>query len=293
MLVNVARVVRQGAVALTDDGFPVRDIDLVAAAAREAERHGIPICPHCEETRLAGRKEALVPQPYSSEAEYIHRYIMRVVKEIHCPFHFLHVSLAESIQWIAQAKEKGWPVTAEATPHHLTLTCQEAEEIGANAKVNPPLRTAEDVKALRQALQDNIIEVIATDHAPHTPQEKMAANPPPGIIGMETSLGVILTHLVQPGILSLYSVIEKMSLNPARILKLRGGRLSPGSPADITIIDPDREWWVEADKFESKGRNCPFNGWKLKGRAVMTIVGGRVVMSEGEIFEPLVETPEW
>jgi dihydroorotase len=157
--------------------------------------------------------------------------------------------------------------------------------------VNPPLRTAEDVAAIKQALKANIIDVIATDHAPHAPYEKIGANPPPGIIGLETALGLVLTHLVQPGILSLSSAIEKMTLNPARILGLKGGELSPGMPADITIIDPQEEWVVDVKEFESKGRNCPFDGWKLKGRAVMTIVGGKLVMSEGRVFDPPAEDP--
>ena len=279
-LVNVAKVVGQGAVALTDDGSPLADVDLMAAAAKEAKRFGIPICPHCEGRHLEDRKED------NSEAEYIHKYIMQVVKETACPFHFLHVSLAESVSWIAQAKEEGLPVTAEATPHHFTLTKQDGEEIGPNAKVNPPLRTAADVEAIKKALKANIIDVIATDHAPHAPYEKMGANPPSGIIGLETALGVVLTHLVQPGILSLYSAIEKMTVNPARILKLNGGELNVGMPADITIIDPHKEWVVDVNESESKGRNCPFEGWKLKGRAVMTIVGGKVVMAQGRIFDP-------
>jgi dihydroorotase len=284
-LVDVEKVVGQGAVALSDDGFPVADIDLMAAAAREAKRFGIPICPHCGERRWEGSKED------NSEAEYISKYIRQVVKETACPFHFLHVSLAESLTWIAQAKEGGLPVTAEATPHHFTLTREDGEEIGPNAEVNPPLRSAEDVAAIKQALKANIIDVIATDHAPHAPYEKIGANPPPGIIGLETALGLVLTHLVQPGILSLSSAIEKMTLNPARILGLKGGELSPGMPADITIIDPQEEWVVDVKEFESKGRNCPFDGWKLKGRAVMTIVGGKLVMSEGRVFDPPAEDP--
>ncbi len=290
-LVNIEKVVSQGAVAITDDGFPVADINVMSQAAKEAKRCGIPICPHCEESRLRGRKESLgVRRHYNAEAEYIYRDI-HVVKETQCAFHFLHVSLAKSIASIARAKREGLPVTAEATPHHFTLTKQDFQEIGPNAKVNPPLRTAKDVAAVRKALQDNIIDAIASDHAPHAPYEKMGDKPPFGIVGLETTLGIVLTYLVQPGILPLPSAIEKMTLNPAKILNIRRGVLGIGVPADITIIDLNKEWVVDVNEFESKGRNCPFDDWKLKGKAVMTIVGGKIAMSEGKVFEPPTPDP--
>jgi dihydroorotase len=293
-LVNVKRVVDQGAVAITDDGFPVKDIDLIIEAAREAKKYGIPMCPHCEESRIRNREEAFVHEYYSSEAEYIHKYIIHGVKDSLCSCHFPHVSLKESIIRISHAKGDGLPVTGEATPHHFTLTHQDAERIGPNAKVNPPLRTVEDVEAIKQALKDNILDVIATDHAPHTPEEKMSDNPPFGIIGLETALGIVLTYLVEPGILSLYSAIEKMTVNPTRILNIKGGDLRVGMPADITIIDPNKAWVVDVNEFESKGRNCPFDGWRLKGQAVMTIVNGKVVMAEGKIFDPPAQDPyQW
>ncbi|MDI6814883.1 MAG: dihydroorotase [Dehalococcoidales bacterium] len=289
-VINVRKVVSEGAVALTDDGFPVKEIDVMDKAAREARKYGIPICPHCEETRLRGRREAKVRARYNSEAAYIDRDI-HVVKDTGCSFHFSHVSLAKSVNYIAHAKKEGLPVTAEATPHHFTLTKNDAREIGPNARVNPPLRTAKDVEAIKKALQDNIIDVIATDHAPHAPYEKMSDNPPFGVIGLETALGIVLTYLVHPGILSLSSAIEKLTVNPAKILNLKKGKLSVGMAADITIIDPNKDWVVDVNEFASKGRNCPFDGWKLKGKAVMTIVGGKVVMNEGEIYDPPLEDP--
>ncbi len=257
-------------------------------AAWEAQKYGIPICPHCEESRLRGRKEALVRRYYHSEAAYIERDI-NIARKTRCPFHFLHVSLAKSITHIRRAKEEGLPVTAEATPHHLTLTEQDAKNIGSNAKVNPPLRTTKDVEAVKKALKEDIIDVIASDHAPHTSEEKLSNKPPSGVIGLETTLGIVLTHLVHTRVLSLRSAVEKMTANPAKILNLKRGALSIGMPADITIIDLNREWVVDIEEFESKGRNCPFDGWKLKGRAVMTIVGGKVTMSEGKIFDPSAE----
>jgi len=297
-IVNVKWGVEQGAIALTDDGFPVASIDIMGKAAKEAKKYGIPICPHCEETRLKGRKEpsilwrkeALAYRHYNSEAEYIERDI-HIVRDTGCQFHFPHVSLAKSIARIAQAKKEGLPVTAEASPHHFTLTAQDAKEIGPNAVVNPPLRTIKDVESIKEALRNGTIDVIATDHAPHAPYEKASKKPPFGIIGVETSLGIVLTHLVQPGILSLSSAIEKMTANPAKILNLRRGELGVGMPADVTIIDLDKEWTVNVDEFESKGRNCPFDGWKLKGKAVMTIVGGKIAMSEGKISDPPTEDP--
>lgn len=289
-IINVGRVVSQGAVALTDDGFPVRDIEVMEKAAREARKYRIPICPHCEETRLRGRREAKVRARYHSEAAYIARDI-HVVKDTYCSLHFSHVSLAKSVDYIAQAKKEGLPVTAEATPHHFTLTADDAKKIGPNAKVNPPLRKAKDVAAIKKALRDNIIDVIATDHAPHAPYEKISHNPPFGVIGLETALGIVLTYLVHPGILPLSSAIAKLTVNPAKILKLKRGGLSVGMPADITIIDLNKEWVVDVNEFASKGRNCPFAGWKLKGKAVMTIVGGKVVMNEGKICETPLADP--
>ncbi len=289
-VINVGKVVSQGALALTDDGFPVSEIDVMDKAAREARRYGIPICPHCEETRLRGRRDAQVRARYKSEAVYIDRDI-HLSKETGCAFHFPHVSLAKSVDFIEQARKEGLPITAEATPHHFLLTEDDAKRIGPNAKVNPPLRTATDVEAIKKALQRGIIDVIATDHAPHAPYEKMSNKPPFGIIGLETALGLVLTYLVHSGLLSLSSAIEKMTANPAKVLNLKRGKLSVGMPADITIIDLNKEWVVDVNDFESKGRNCPFDGWRLKGQAVMTIVNGKIVMSEGKIYAPPLEDP--
>ena len=289
-VVDIGKVVNQGAVALTDDGFPVVDIEVMGRAAREARKYGIPICPHSEETRLWGRRQAKVRAYHQSEAAYIKRDV-HLVRDTNCSFHFAHVSLAKSVSYIALAKKEGLPVTAEATPHHFTLTRDDFRRIGPNAFVNPPLRTAEDVEAIKQALRDNVIEVIATDHAPHAPYEKMGRKPPLGVIGLETTLGIVLTHLVHSRVLSLSSAIEKMTANPARVLNLKRGELRIGMAADITVIDLNKEWVVDVEKFESKGRNCPFEGSKLKGKAVMTIVGGKIVMKAGEIIDPPTEDP--
>jgi dihydroorotase len=290
-IVNVWKVIQEGAVALTDDGFPVSDINIMSAAAGKAVQYGIPLCPHCEESRLWGRRDAINLERrmnYHQETDYIRRDI-HVAKDTGCSIHFPHVSLATSVQEIRKAKSEGVPVTAEATPHHFTLTWEEGEKIGENAIVNPPLRSAKDVEAIKVGLRDGTIDVIATDHAPHAWYEKKGRKPPFGIIGLETTLGIVLTHLVDPGVLSLVSAIRKMTANPARILNLKRGDLGIGMPADITIIDLNKEWVVDVKEFESKGRNCPFDGWKLKGKAVMTIVGGKVVMNQGKIIDPPTE----
>ncbi len=293
-LVNVKGVVRAGAVAITDDGFPVFDIELMKKAALEARKLHIPICPHSEETRMTGPREAYAFERQMSEARLIRKYISHVVEETGCSFHFPHVSLAESVQWIEDAKTRGLPVTAEATPHHFSLTSEEGRMIGPNAKVNPPLREKADVDAIRCALARDVIDVIASDHAPHTDAEKAGEDPPFGIIGLETTLGMVLTHLVKPRVVTLSAAIRKMTVNPASILGISAGRLSPGARADVTIIDQHKKWTVDPNEFESKGRNCPFAGHELEGMAVATIVGGTIAMYEGRVFDsPLKYPHEW
>lgn len=291
-IVNVKKVISQGAVGLTDDGFPVRSIDIMIAAAKEAARYGIPLCPHCEESRLWRRRDAIDRRrsPYTQEADYIKRDI-HVARDTGCSIHFPHVSLAESVQSIREAKENDLPITAEATPHHFTLTSEDGKRIGANALVNPPLRSMKDVEAVRNGLKYGTIDVIATDHAPHARYEKEGKKPPFGIVGLETTLGIVLTYLVHSGLLSLADAILKMTANPAKVLNIKKGELRIGMSADLTIIDLNKEWVVDVEEFESKGRNCPFDGWKLKGKAVMTIVGGKVVMNEGKIIDPPTEDP--
>jgi dihydroorotase len=191
---------------------------------------------------------------------------------------------------IAEAKKRGVKVTAEATPHHLLLTERMAREIGPNAKVNPPLRSEEDVAAVKEGLASGVIDIITSDHAPHSPEEKNRdwEKAPFGIIGLETTLGLVLTFLVRPGILTLSQAIEKMTIMPARIfgLDVLGiGSIKPGAKADLTLIDLDTKWKVDSNRFYSKGRNCPFNGWELYGKAILTIVAGRIVAKDGKITQ--------
>ena len=223
---------------------------------------------------------------YTSEDGFIKRDV-ELAEKAGARIHISHVSLARSVRIIAAARRRGVKVTAEATPHHFLLTADAEEEIGPNAKVNPPLRSEEDVAAVRQGLADGTIDIIASDHAPHSAEEKSRPwdDAPFGIIGLETTWGLVLTYLVRPGVLTLMQAIDKMTTTPARIFGLNAtgvGSLAPGTTADLTMIDPDKTWKVDTREFYSKGRNCPFAGWELRGRASATFVAGRIVYSTAD-----------
>ncbi|MDA8211007.1 MAG: dihydroorotase, partial [Clostridia bacterium] len=203
-----------------------------------------------------------------------------------CPVHIAHVSTAGSVRIIREAKARGVQVTAEAAPHHFTLTHEAVQGYNTNTKVNPPLRTAEDVEAVKEGLKDGAIDVIATDHAPHAPEEKDVeyAYAPFGMVGLETAVPLVFRELVAPGVLSLNDAIAKLTVNPARILGLNQetpglnkGRLAQGADADITVIDPEATEVLKAKNMAGKSKNTPFLGWELKGLPVVTIVGGQVV----------------
>jgi dihydroorotase len=284
-VVKVDGVKLAGAVALSDDGEPVLDAAVMARALDEARRHEMVITPHCEESP-ASREVAPAPVPYTREPELVSRDVVLVARH-GGRVHFSHISMGESARFIGEAKRNGHAITAEATPHHLALSRDDASPDDTSFKMNPPLRSREDVEAVRRALAHGVIDSIATDHAPHAPEEKALPydEAPFGVIGLETALGVVITELVDKGAISLGQAIERMSTNPARILGLRGGTLAPGGPADIVAFDPERSWVVEPKLFHSKGRNCPFAGRTLRGRAVFTVVGGSVVLREGEVQE--------
>lgn len=278
-----------GAVALSDDGNPVMDSQLMRRALEYAKGFGLPVISHCEDRNLAGggvmnegeiaTRMGLAGIPNAAESVMVIRDIT-LCELTQSPLHIAHVSTAESVRAIRDAKNGGVLVTAETAPHYFTLTDEAVEDYNTNAKMNPPLRSRRDREAICEGLADGTIDVIATDHAPHAPIEKeiefdLAAN---GIIGLETSLPLSL-KLVDDGLLALTDLIAKMSNNPARILGLESG-LQVGYSADITIIDPERQYRVEADSFQSLGRNTPFEGWDVKGRAVLTMVGGNVVFHD-------------
>ncbi|OGP56329.1 MAG: hypothetical protein A2Y65_10350 [Deltaproteobacteria bacterium RBG_13_52_11] len=281
-------------VAATDDGNPVVKDQVMERAFARARGYEFLLTPHCEEspaTIQAFKKEnSLIPLPdaivrYKREPHYVARDLM-LAEKANWRVHICHVSMAESLDLIRRARSRWVPVTCEATPHHLTLTEKDAIGCGPDAKANPPLRKKEDVEALREGLRDGTVDVIASDHAPHTPAEKAQGwkEAPMGVIGLETTVGVVLTALVHPGIITLAEAIERMSSNPAKILGIPGGSLAMGKPADITVIDLDKKWVVDPDTFASKGRNTPFKGWRLRGKVYATIVKGEVVMREGEIL---------
>jgi len=275
-----------GAVAVSDDGRPVESGRLMRRAMEYASGFGLPVISHCEELSLAGdgvmnegayaTKMGLPGIPNTAESVMVLRDI--ALSELTgCPLHIAHVSTKESVAAIREAKKRGVPVTAETAPHYFTLTEEAVGQYDTHAKMNPPLRSAEDLEAIVEGLVDGTIDVIATDHAPHAPVEKEVEfdQAPNGIIGLETSVGLTL-RLVQKGVLTFGQMVEKMSVNPARILGLTRG-ISEGLSADLTLIDPVQEWTVDAGSFRSLSRNTPFIGWTLPGRAVLTMVGGRIV----------------
>ena len=302
-LTDIAKLKEAGAKAISDDGNPVPGSRLMLNALTKAERCGILVSPHCEESasyregilkkrgRL-GQSSALPRMPYSTHGapytseEGLIRRDIESAERADARIHISHVSLAKSVEIIAEAKKRGVRVTAEATPHHLLLTERMAKEIGPNAKANPPMRSEEDMLAVRQGLAEGTIDVIASDHAPHSPDEKKRPwdQAPFGIIGLETTLGLVLTFLVRPGILTLSQAIGKMTAVPAKIFELDGvgiGSFKPGIPADLTLIDLNKKWKVDSHRFYSKGRNCPFDGWELQGKAILTMVAGQIVAKDG------------
>jgi len=287
-LAEIGELREAGCVAISDDGKPVMNAGLMRRALEYASMFDLPVVAHCEDLNLSGRgviHEGAVSAglglpgiPWASEAVMVARDLL-LAELTGARLHIAHVSLAQSVRMIREAKARGVKVTCEVTPHHLALTDEAVQDFDPNTKMTPPLRPLADVTALYEGLRDGTIDAIATDHAPHAAHEKEQEFDlaPFGVVGLETALGVILTTLVKPGILSLKEALEKLTVTPARIMGLPKGTLRVGADADITIFDPGREWMVDVSRFESKGRNSPFHGWVLKGQVVATIVGGRIV----------------
>lgn len=289
-LAEIGDMYEAGIVAVSDDGQPVMNSYLFRRALEYATGIGLPVISHCEDLNLRGQgvmNEGYMSTilglrgiPKAAEVIMVQRDII-LAELTGAPLHIAHVSTAESVQAIREAKKRGIKVTAETAPHYFSLTEEAVRTFDTNTKMNPPLRTAADVAAIIAGLQDGTLDVIATDHAPQSPVEKdvefdYAAN---GIIGLETALPLTL-RLVHEGHLSLMQALEKLTYGPARILNLPAGKLEVGAPADLTLIDLNREFTVDVNKFKSKSRNSPFQGWKLRGKAVMTIVCGKIVYSE-------------
>lgn len=298
-LAEFGEMVAAGAVAVSDDGKPVVSAQLMRTALEYARSFGIPVIDHCEEPTLAhggAMNEGIVSArlglkgiPSEAEEIMVIRDIL-LARRTNGHVHLAHMSTIGSVELIRWGKERGINVTAEVCPHHISLTEERVVGYDTNAKMNPPLRTARDVEALRDAVKDGTIDMIATDHAPHHYDEKERefADAPNGIIGLETALAVSVTNLVESGHIDFRTLVEKMSCAPAKLFGLPGGTLSKGSVADVTVFDPKQEWTVDPSQFLTKGRNTPYTGMTLKGRAVCTIVGGNVVhrLNKNETARP-------
>jgi dihydroorotase len=295
-LTEMAAMKEAGAVAFSDDGEPIQDSGFLRKVLAYSKVCDAVVILHCEDKSLTAggvMNEGLTAlrlglrgMPRAAEVTAIHRAI-ELAKQTGAKVHIAHVSVKEAVDLIRQAKEGGVQVTAEVTPHHLTLTEEAVDDYDTNAKMNPPLRTAEDVAALREALAEGVIDCIATDHAPHAVEEKETTfdDAPFGIVGLETAVGVLWTELVHKANFPVVRLIEAMSTKPCQILGLDVGTLREGNRADVTVIDPETVWTVDASKFRSKSRNTPYNGWTLRGKVVLTICSGRIVFQEDEKSE--------
>jgi dihydroorotase len=290
LLAEYAELKEAGAVAVSDDGIAVMNSQLMRRALEYAQVFNLPVISHAEDRDLAGdgvMHEGVVStrlglREIPSAAEDVMVFRDCSLAELTGGrLHIAHVSSAGAVELVRQFKAKGVQVTAEATPHHFTLTDEALENFDTNLKVNPPIRSSFDLTAIQQGLADGTIDAIATDHAPHSTIEKdvefdYAAF---GMIGLETAFPLTL-RLVDQGLLSPLEAIEKLTSNPARIIGVDLGRLTPGLPADVTLIDPNREFTVDVNQFRSKSRNSPFHGWQLRGKTVMVLRDGKVIFTE-------------
>jgi dihydroorotase len=284
-MAELGELKRAGVVGLSDDGAPVMNAELMRRVMEYARMLNLPVIDHCEDTHLFNNgvmnegeqatRLGLPGIPNAAEAVMVTRDIL-LSEMTGAHFHAQHVSTAESVEQMRLAKRKGLRVSAETCPHYFTLSDRAIRKYDANFKMNPPLRSEEDVAAVRKGLQEGVIEVICTDHAPHASTEKQCEFDKAafGIVGLETLFPLTYSHLVEPGVVSLSRAVELLSTNPARILGVSGGSLSEGAPADVAVFDLVNERPVEPTKFKTKGRNTPFGGWNLKGWTVWTFVGG-------------------
>ena len=292
-LTDAAALKKAGAVALSDDGMPVQNANLLRDALIRCRRQELTILSHCEDADLVknyavnegrvSRALGLPGRPAIAEELQVMRDAM-LAEETGAAVHICHISTARSVEIVRQFKKKGVPITCETCPQYFALTEDELLSRGTLARVNPPLRTRLDVEGILAGLKDGAIDVIATDHAPHSAEEKARPLPeaPSGMVGLETALAVTLTSLYHTGVMDLSDILRKMTINPAFILRIPKGRLSLGGGADFTIFDPDEEWTVDPEQFASKGRNTPFAGRTLKGRVKYTIVDGKIIYQEGK-----------
>lgn len=297
-LAPIAELVEAGVVGFSDDGNPVQDSGVMRKAFEYISMFDRVIIQHCEDKTLTQNGMAnegywstllgLPPYPDISEEIILYRdlrliqYLKPKIKKV--KYHIAHISSKSSIELLRKFKNEGLNITAEVTPHHLLLTDEDIwkSSYDTNLKVNPPLKSREDIESLVEALKDGTIDVIATDHAPHAPEEKEAdfASAPFGIIGLETAVGLILSEFVNKGVISIHRMIELFAVNPRKILGLPQVKIAEGEIANLTLLDPNSEWIVDAKKFKSKSRNSPFIGWKLKGKPLGVINKGKVYWSD-------------
>ena len=293
-LAELGDMVEAGAVAFSDDGHYDPSAKVLLSAYDYLVPFDKAIINHEEDTSLVedgamneGHRSAMLGikgRPIVAEDIAVARDIM-LAEYAGAHVHVAHISSGRAVQLVREAKVRGVRATTEVTPHHLTLTDECVDPRDSSTKVNPPLRTAKDVEAMVAGLLDGTIEMIVTDHSPHAPEEKDREYiyAPSGFPGLETALGVLLTDLVHTGKVPLATLIERMTYGPARVFKLNAGTLGEGVPADVTVIDPELEWTVDVNKFYTRGRHSPFNGRQLKGKAVLTVVDGKIVMKDGVI----------
>lgn len=295
-LAEIGDMIGAGAVAISDDGGHLNSTRLLKTGLEYTGMFGRPVITHSEDEELAGEGYmhegavsamlGLKGRPAVAEDIAVARDIM-LAEYTNSSIHIAHVSSKGAVELIRQAKKRGVKVTAEVTPHHLTLTDEELKSFNTAFKVNPPLRSADHVQALVEGLKDGTLNAIATDHAPHAFEEKDVEfrYAPSGFAGLETALGVVLTGLYHTGKLTLMEVIDKMSYAPAKILGLESGVLKIGAPADITIIDTEYKWDVCCINFYTRGKHSPFEGRNLKGKPLITIVNGSIIMQNGEVLK--------
>ena len=292
VLTDVAALKKAGAAALSDDGVPVMNANLMRDALICAGRQNMVILSHCEDAEMVknyavnegriSRQLWLEGRPAIAEEIMVMRDAM-LAEETQTAVHICHISTGKAVDIVRRYKKKGVKITCETCPQYFTLTHAEILEQGAQARVNPPLRNTMDRDAIFEAVKDGTIDCIVTDHAPHSAEEKARGleGAPSGMVGLETSLGITLTQFYHNGALTLPEIIAKMTVNPARILNLDKGRISIGSDADLVVFDPNESWVVDANEFASKGRNTPFNGKTLKGKVKYTIVNGKIIYQDG------------
>ena len=289
-ITDVEELKKAGICAISEDGKSVMNSGVYRKAMKNAAKANVPVLAHCEDINLVeggvinlGDKSSELGVKGISNAveDVIAMRDIMLAKETGATLHVCHCSTKDSVEMVKRAKEEGIKVTAEVCPHHFSMCSDDITSNDGNFKMNPPLRAREDMEALIKGLQDDIMDVISTDHAPHSAEEKAKdlEHAPFGIVGLETSVALTVTNLVKKGYLTPMQMAAKMSYNPAKVLGIPKGTLDEGKIADITIIDPDKEYTIDANTFESKGKNTPFDGYKVSGEVEYTILNGKVVYS--------------